>query len=273
MFGYVTANKPEMKIREFARYKGFYCGLCRQLHQRHGRLGQLTLTYDMTFLILLLTSLYEPETSERKKRCLVHPAKKQFMLTNEITDYAADMNVLLAHDHFQDDWEDEKKISGFLGMKALDGKKKRMICMYPRQAQAVEQALKELAEREREGCRDIDAASRPFGNLMAELFVWKEDPFQEILRPFGFYMGKFIYIMDAYMDLEEDQKKKCYNPLMDECMKEGFDTRLHQILDVTLRRAITEFEKLPCEKDLAVLRNILYEGVWTKYERKRNHDE
>ena len=70
MFGYVTANKPEMKMREFARYKGFYCGLCRQLHKNHGRLGQLTLTYDMTFLVLLLSSLYEPETKEWKKRNL-----------------------------------------------------------------------------------------------------------------------------------------------------------------------------------------------------------
>ena len=106
MFGYVMANKPEMKIKEFARYKGFYCGLCRTLKKRHGRKGQMTLTYDMTFLVILLSSLYEPATEEAKKRCLVHPAKKQYMLWNEVSDYAADMNILLTHDHFQDDWLD-----------------------------------------------------------------------------------------------------------------------------------------------------------------------
>lgn len=269
MFGYVTANKPELKLREFARYRGFYCGLCRQLGKNHGRLGQLTLTYDMTFLILLLSSLYEPETKEWRKRCLIHPAKKQLMLTNEITDYASDMNILLTHDHFRDDWEDEKKISGFLGMKAFGRKKRRIIKRYPRQAEAVEQALAELAGRERENCRDIDAAARPFGDLMAELFVWREDPFQDILRRFGFYMGKFIYIMDACMDLEEDKRKHCYNPFTGDEPAE----RIHQILDGTLRMAVAEFEKLPCEQDLAILRNILYEGVWTKYERKQNHDE
>lgn len=273
MFGYVTANKPEMKMREFARYKGFYCGLCRRLHKNHGRLGQMTLTYDMTFLILLLSSLYEPETVEMKKRCLIHPGRKQFMLTNEISDYASDMNILLTHDHLADDWEDERKISGYLGMKAFAGKKKRIAARYPRQARVIEESLAELAEREKEQSLDIDAVARPFGTLMAELFVWKEDAFQTILRQMGFYLGKFIYMMDAYMDVEEDRKKGCYNPFILECEKEGFEERAYQILSGTLRMAVAEFEKLPCEQDLAILRNILYEGVWTKYERKREHDE
>ena len=77
MFGYVTANKPELKIREFARYKGYYCGLCHTLLENHGRRGQMTLTYDMTFLVILLSSLYEPKEEEMRKRCLIHPAKKQ----------------------------------------------------------------------------------------------------------------------------------------------------------------------------------------------------
>ena len=273
MFGYVTIDRPEMKIREYYQYKGYYCGLCHELRDVYGVRGQMTLTYDMTFVVILLSSLYEPETKEWKKRCLIHPAKKQFMLTNEVTDYASDMNILLTHDHFRDDWEDEKKLSAFLGMKVFARKKKRMIKKYPRQAEAVERALSELSERERENCRDIDAAARPFGNLMAELFVWREDPFQNILRQFGFYLGKFIYMMDACMDVEQDKKNNCYNPFLDEYGEDGFAEKIHRILEGTLHMAVAEFEKLPCEQDLAILRNILYEGVWTKYERKQNHDE
>ena len=89
----------------------------------------------------------------------------------------------------------------------------------------------------------------------------------------GFYLGKFIYIMDAYMDVVDDKKKGCYNPFMQESEKEGFEERVRQILDGTLRMAIAEFEKLPCEQDLAILRNILYEGVWTKSERKQRDDK
>lgn len=273
MFGYVTANKPEMKVREFAVYKGYYCGLCRRLRKRHGRLGQMTLTYDMTFLIILLSSLYEPKNEEVRKRCLIHPGKKQYMLYNEISDYAADMNILLTHDHFRDDWEDERKLSGFFGMKAFGGKKKRIAKKYPRKAEMIARSLSELAHLESENCTDIDTVARPFGNLMGELFVWREDAFRHILRQMGFYLGKFIYIMDAYMDVVDDKKKGCYNPFIQESEREDFEERVHEILDGTLRMAIAEFEKLPCEQDLAILRNILYEGVWTKSERKRKNDE
>ena len=108
---------------------------------------------------------------------------------------------------------------------------------------------------------------------MAELFIWREDAFQNILRRMGFYLGKFIYIMDAYMDVEEDSKKNCYNPFLQNFSENDFEERVRQMLDGTLRMAIAEFEKLPCEQDLAIIRNILYEGVWTKYERKQDKND
>ena len=266
MFGYVTANKPELKIREFARYRGFYCGLCRRLHQNHGRLGQLTLTYDMTFLVLLLSSLYEPETAEHRKRCLIHPARKQFMLTNEITDYAADMNILLTHDHFRDDWEDEKKIPAFIGMKVLAGKKRRIIKKYPRQARAVEHALAELAERERENCHDIDAAAHPFGSLMAELFVFRHDEWEAALRKIGFFLGKFIYLMDSYEDVEKDIAAGTYNPFKEAYQKDSlFAENSRHLLTLMMAECSREFEKLPILLHVDILRNILYSGVWCRY--------
>ena len=54
MFGYVMANRPELKIREYDRYRAYYCGLCRALKKEYGLLGRLTLNYDMTFLVMLL---------------------------------------------------------------------------------------------------------------------------------------------------------------------------------------------------------------------------
>ena len=269
MFGYVTVNKPELKIREFERYQAFYCGLCRSLGKRHGAVGRLTLTYDMTFLVLLLTSLYEPKTEEVEGRCLVHPAKKHRMLFNEISGYAADMNILLCHDHLEDDWRDERKLGGLLGMKVFAGKKKKVAGRYARQAGVIANSLEQLAERERNNCENLDEAARPFGTLMGELFVWKEDSFQEILRSFGFYLGKYIYLLDAYVDLEEDRKKGCYNPFVKMAASEDFDERAGMILDGTRKMAIVEFEKLPCEQDLEILRNILYEGILGAYAKKR----
>ena len=176
MFGYVITNKPELKIREFARYKGIYCGLCQSLKEKYGRTGQMTLTYDMTFLVLLLSSLYEPSEETKQKRCLVHPAKKQWMIRNEITEYAADMNILLSYYHFLDDWEDEKSVSGLAGKTAFHRRAEKIRKKYPEKAEVIQTQLEELANLEKQQVTEPDAISRPFGTLMAELFCYKKIP-------------------------------------------------------------------------------------------------
>lgn len=118
MFGYIMIDKPELKVKEFYRYKAYYCGLCRTLKEQYGFSGRMTLTYDMTFLVLFLTSLYECENKEITSRCPVHPIKKIPMLQNEMTEYAAKMNILLTYYKLEDDWQDDKSlkesvVSGF----------------------------------------------------------------------------------------------------------------------------------------------------------------
>lgn len=273
MFGYVTANKPELKMREFGRYKAFYCGLCRRLGKNNGAVSRLTLSYDMTFLILLLSSLYEPEEQQERHRCLIHPGKKQWMIYNQITDYASDMNVLLSCYHFQDDWEDERSIAGFCGAKVFAGRAKKIAGQYPRQAKVIREQLGRLAELEQKGITEPDAISRPFGELMSELFVYQEDAFQDILRSFGFYLGKYIYLLDAFMDLEKDLKKGSFNPFRERADREDFEETVQQMLESTIRQAVVEFEKLPLEQDLPILRNILYEGVKIPLMRGENDDK
>ena len=109
MFGYISINKAEMKFKDYDVYHSYYCGLCKVLKECYGRRGQVTLSFDMTFLVILLSSLYEPKEEEMRKRCLIHPAKKQYMIQNEVSVYASDMNILLTYDHLKDDWDDESK--------------------------------------------------------------------------------------------------------------------------------------------------------------------
>lgn len=275
MFGYVRINKPELKIREYERYRGFYCGLCRRLKCRNGRLSQLTLTYDMTFLILLLSSLYEPKEQEERHRCVIHPGKKQRMIINEITEYAADMNVLLSYYHFEDDWLDEKKLSGRIGSFLFREKAMRIQKRYPRQANVIREQLEVLAQMEKEKVTDEDEISCPFGRLMEELFVYREDGFERILRRFGFSLGKYIYLLDACIDLESDRKKGNFNPYLTQEWNENFIRTVSQKLEYTIREAIIEFEKLPLEQDLTILRNILYEGInipWIRKEKEQQND-
>lgn len=265
MFGYVTVCEPELKVKDLKKYRAYYCGLCRTLKEDYGFMGQMTLTYDMTFAVILLSSLYETITKHEEHRCKVHPVKRQHMLQNEITSYAAAMNVLLAYYHMEDDWQDERKVTSLLAKSMMEGKVKKIIEAYPRQSRVIRDSLKELSECEKENCQDIDRAAWSFGRLMAELLLYKEDIWEKTLRKMGFYLGKFIYIMDAYEDLSEDKKKNRYNPLKQISEKEDYEERMVQILRMMIAESTARFEQLPCLVDVDILRNILYDGVWNRY--------
>lgn len=279
MFGYVTVCEPELKVKDLKKYRAYYCGLCRTLKEDYGFMGQMTLTYDMTFAVILLSSLYETTTKHEEHRCKVHPAKRQHMLQNEITSYAAAMNVLLAYYHIEDDWQDDRKVSSLMTKSLIQGKAKKIIEKYPRQSEIIRKSLKELGECEHENSMDIDRAAGCFGRLMAELFVWKEDIWEKTLRKMGFYLGKFIYLMDAYEDLPEDRKKNRYNPLKELAKRPDYEAQMEQILRMMIAESTVRFEQLPCLVDVDILRNILYDGVWNHYnkiqmkKREDNKDE
>lgn len=266
MFGYVNVYKPELKMKDFYKYKAYYCGLCKTLKDKYGRFGQMTLSYDMTFLILLLTSLYESETTRLQNRCLVHPVKKHDTLVNEITEYVADMNIMLTYHHLLDDWMDEKNLAGLAGAGLLMQQYRRISEKYPRQCRVAKECLAKLQECEKLKETNIDLVSRCFGELMAELFVYQEDRWEQSLRSIGFYLGKYIYILDAYDDMEKDRKKKSYNPLLALEKGETFDEDCRNILTMMMAQCTREFEKLPCLLDMDILHNILYDGVWTKFD-------
>ena len=276
MFGYVTIYEPELKVKDLKKYKAYYCGLCRMLKEKYGFMGQMTLTYDMTFAVILLSSLYENASEAERHRCKVHPIKKQMMLRNEITDYAAAMNVLLAYYHMEDDWQDDRKVTSLMTKSMIHGKVRRIIEEYPRQSRAIRSALEELSSCEKEECTDIDRTAGCFGRLMEELFVYREDLWERNLRKMGFFLGKFIYIMDAYEDLPEDLKKGRYNPLRDMYGKDDYEGRMKQILCMMIAESTAEFERLPCLLDVDILRNILYDGVWNRYNKiqmKKSEDQ
>ena len=144
MFGYVTVRKEDLKIKDYEKYHAYYCGVCQDLKEAYGMKGQATLTYDMTFLAILLTGLYEDKTVREEHRCVVHPGRKHVCLRNEFTRYAADMNILLTYYNLLDDWEDEKNHAALIGAKALRGSFLKVAQAYPRQTKAVKNYLKKI---------------------------------------------------------------------------------------------------------------------------------
>lgn len=273
MFGYITVNREELKVKEVKMYQSYYCGLCHALHMRHGRMGQVTLTYDMTFLVILLNGLYEQTMTEKTGRCLVHPVKKHEMRWNEWSSYAADMNVLLAYYNLQDDWQDDRKLSRYAAAKALAGQCRKIEADYPRQAQAVRDYMKDLGECERMQPDNIELAACLTGTMLAEIFVRDEDEWSADLRQMGFFLGKFIYLMDAYEDIEKDIKTGSYNPLVMIRNRDDFDRECQNILMMQMAECCRAFERLPVVEEAGILRNILYSGVWAGFSvvyKKRN---
>jgi hypothetical protein len=266
MFGYIIANKAEMKFKEFDVYRSYYCGLCRAMKDRCGNLARLSLSYDMTFVYMLLSGLYEPATELKQCKCALHPFEKINYSENSIAEYVADMSLLMTYFKCKDDWDDDKKISRGLLMNALRKKYQRLGNFYEDKIRQIEDLFAEIRRGEKEDLLDVDYMSGLFGNIMALVMVQKEDEWAPMLGRMGFFMGKFIYIMDAYEDIEEDLKHKQYNPLVKLYQSPDFEGEMQQILSMMMGECCREFEKMPILENADILRNILYSGVWVRYE-------
>ena len=269
MFGTITVNVDELKIKDYKTYRAFYCGVCQELKECHGQLSRMTLTYDMTFLAILLSGLYEGDRRMEKRRCMIHPLRKHTCIRNPYTAYAADMNVLLCYYDMLDDWEDERKLSGLVGSLAVRRAFRRTARRYSRQYRAVRRYLKRLKACEAAGSPDLDLAAGYTGELFAEIFTMRKDPWQEVLGRLGFQIGKFIYLMDAWDDVGRDEKKGSYNPFLSMSRREDFDREAEKILLLMASDAARDFEKLPITEYVDILRNILYCGIWNKFRYKK----
>lgn len=262
MFGYVQVNGEALSDEEKARYRSVYCGLCHTLGKRHGFHTRMSLNYDLTFLALLLSSLYEPSETTGKRRCIVHPFKKHDYAVNPYTDYAADMTVALVYYKCLDDWNDEKRIFRRLYASVLSKSYKKVKAQWSEQCEAIERELEIISKIESDPSASPDAAANSFGRLMAALFVPEKDCWEPYLKAIGYGIGRFIYFADAAVDLPEDRKKDNYNPLK---LLNVTPEEMRPHLKLLLGEASKAFERLPLIQDVEILRNILYSGIWIKY--------
>ena len=266
MFGYVRINKMDLTFREFDYYKGYYCGLCKYLKENHGEVSRLSLNYDITFLILILTALYKLDSDITYERCIANPLKKKMRIVNEITEYAASMNILLSYYKLEDNLYDDNGIKDKLAYELYKGKLKKAYEKYPQKAEYIKQQLGNLRELEKQESKSIDKVSNIFGNLMGEIFVYKKDEYEQNLRNIGFNLGKYIYILDAYEDLEEDNKKGRYNPFIDYIdKKEELKNKVDRLISMSLGMATKNIEQLNLEFNKSIIDNIIYSGVYLRY--------
>lgn len=278
MFGYVMPQMEDLTPEERERYHATYCGVCRALGARCGQRCRMSLTYDMTFLAVLLGSLYEPEERTGCLRCAPHPVKPHAFVGSPCVDYAADMSVALVYHKCLDDWNDDRR-TGARAYAALLEKPYRLVReRHPRTCTAIEQGLADIGRIERAAAAaemaaatgvpvvppppPPDAAANRFGMLLGEVFAYRDDFWADGLRAFGARLGKFVYVMDAAMDYDDDCASGSYNPFVT-LRAQRQDMR--EDLEFLAADAAAAFERLPLERDVRVLRSVLYAGMWQKY--------
>ncbi|RDY22572.1 hypothetical protein CHF27_012675 [Romboutsia maritimum] len=266
MFGYVKVNKMDLTFREYEHYRGYYCGLCKYLKDNHGEISRLSLNYDITFLILILTSVYRPKHTVIEEGCIVNPFKKKKKIINEITEYAASMNVLLTYYKLEDNLNDDGGIKDILAYNIYKGKLKLAYEKNPDKANFIKEQLENLNKLEKDKDTNIDKVSNTFGELMGEIFAYKKDEYEQNLRQIGFNVGKYIYLLDAYEDLDKDYEKGRYNPFIDYInKKEDLKERVDKLISISLGMLAQGVDDLNIKVNRGIIENIVYSGVYLRY--------
>ncbi len=276
MFGYVRPLEPELKVREATSYKAHYCALCKAMGARFGLFARSALSYDCAFLALVLAAREEPRKAGREV-CVANPfVRRPVMPGSPCFDYAAAVNVVMAYGKLDDDWRDDKKLTAKIGQTALTGAYRRTLSDYPELGQAVSSGLKNLSALERGGCDIMDEAADAFAAMLAFVFALPSNGRERAAMEWlGYNIGKWIYLLDAFDDLEKDAANGSFNVLLTQFRGEGqsiADIRLkaEPRVRLNLARALQEAEKsltlLDFKSQRELIENIVKFGCRARME-------
>lgn len=283
MFGYVTPLKAEMKIKDWARFKCYYCGLCCHIKKEFGNIPRMSLNYDMTFLGLLLDALNPEEIKVLKHRCVLHPTEKKTVIANnKALSYAAAMNISLFYYKLLDDVQDDKNIKSTLLSMLLLPYKRKFSSSITVINDSISQYLNKLSILENsKSFSSIDEICDPFSSLVG--IIMRDYPYElnddcpelrNTLYNLGYSIGKWIYLIDALDDLKSDIEKKKFNPLAFLYNKESlsYDEFIELIkpkMEFTILNCgytcRENLEKLNLARNKDILYNIIELGLMDKY--------
>ncbi|MGL5149878.1 MAG: DUF5685 family protein [Clostridium sp.] len=283
MFGYVTPLKGELKIKEFNLFNAYYCGVCLGIKKLYGNIPRGTLNYDMTFLALLLDGLSCNKLKIVPKRCMAHPHKKKPMiLDNFAIDYASSMNVALVYYKLLDDVLDDNSIKSKFLTVVLKPYKDKFSSSLEDINLIIKENLNKLYQLEKDkdfSC--LDEICHPFSEIVANILKLYPNPIEndtkirrEILYSLGYSLGKWIYLIDALDDLEDDLKNSKFNPINHLFNKDNLSyTELLPLIKARLEFSIfscganckEKLLELNLHKNENILLNIIELGMADKY--------
>ena len=278
MFGYVRPFKSELLVREYDQYKAAYCQLCRALKEHYGRAASFTLSYDCTFYALLMLSTREARLSLHHGRCVMNPLKRCDFLESDGEAYhkAAALSVLLTYHKLRDNLEDDsffKSLGSRLFLPFVSRKARKAAEEYPFLAQEAQKAMDGQRQAE-ENAGGVDACAEPTANLLAALFRELAcDSLQgAALERFGYFLGRWVYLMDAADDLMDDLKEGAFNPFIPRLGLSGkteltpqerkaADQACNQTLNATAAQMLLAFNLVELRNFGPILENVVTKGL------------
>lgn len=274
MYGYVTPVKSELGQADFCLYKAFYCGICKATGKIYGQWPRLCTNYDMVFLSVLLHDYTKQEVCFSNQGCICNPKKKTIVCRNELFDKIVALNIILSYRKATDDVIDGGGIKKRVARKALYKHYKKAAALLPEADAVVREQYEKLLSCERAGETGIDKAADCFAVMMEKLGLLLTRSDDKVLGKLLYNVGKFVYLADALDDVDEDFKKKRYNPLL--AAFGGYKNRkqfiednksdLSFLLASTVNRAIECFNGLTFTGASDLMRNIVHKGLRGKCE-------
>ena len=278
MFGYVKTDKPEMKIKEYEAYRGLYCSLCKAMGKYFGLLSRLTLSYDITFLLLSRLSFTGTLPSFESGRCPFNPTKKCSYCRNadEELRYASAVSMMLFYHKVRDNIADGsvlKKLIMYLILPWAAVKYKKAEKMYPEIARTVENCMIKQQETESRNSPLPDEAAHCSAEALGRITAYNiNDPGNNIYR-FGYGIGKWVYLTDAFDDIKKDTQSGSYNvfvnkyKLTDGNLSDEIKEEITGTINMSSDIFITAYENIKNKTLSPIMENIIYEGMHKSLDR------
>ncbi len=217
MFGYIRPVKAELYVKDSEFYSATYCGLCRYGGKNISHLTRWLLNYDFVLLALLRMSLTDESVCVQKKRCPYNLRKKNCTCADESYSFVCSAFGHLTYGKLLDDIKDEK------GLKRLIKKAVKPIFSHINLKSDKFEGLQDIVvdglsatdEAEKSQCSSLDRAADGFAAMVKKIASYGlEGAKKRIAEDCGYHIGRFIYIADAFDDMESDEKSGNYNPLL-----------------------------------------------------------
>ena len=270
MFGYVTINKPELKIKEYEAYKGVYCTLCKEMGKEYGLLSRFLLSYDGVFYVMYKLGLSQDKINVSNSRCSFNPCKKCMKITceNNVYKLACAITVILAYFKLVDNLHDSKplkKVLLYLLYPYFSFITKKAKNKFSQIFDIVSDGMNEQFKTEKENDISLDKSAHPTGKILSELFSYGEpDENKEQTAQFGYQLGRVVYFLDAFDDYEKDKKENTFNPFIN---SNNIVDDATKTMNLSIG-ALTEIFKMQKFNNFStIIENIIYDGLYLQTDR------